>query len=222
MKFQTILPEQLVMPDQTARLEQLRRFQLSAEVYRRLARVAQECGVMFMSTPFALEAVDLLDPLVPAFKIASGDNNYTALLEKVAKTGKPVVLSTGMTTLDETKAAIATFEAGHGGPAMPIRVGRAALRLGLSDAGGAGQFARLDHACHAGPPGGFFGSYARSQCRGRGRGAWRARDREALHRVEDQVGVSRSCAVGRAGGIARVGRADPRRQSRCLATASSA
>jgi N,N'-diacetyllegionaminate synthase len=110
VKFQTILPEQLVMPDQTARLEQLRRFQLSAEVYRRLASVAKDCGVMFLSTPFALEAVDLLDPLVPAFKIASGDNNYTALLERVAATGKPVVLSTGMTTHDEAAAAIATFE----------------------------------------------------------------------------------------------------------------
>jgi N,N'-diacetyllegionaminate synthase len=110
VKFQTILPAQLVMPDQTARLEQLQRFHLSAETYRHLAAVAKSCGVMFMSTPFALEAVDQLDSLVPAFKIASGDNNYTALLEKVAQTGKPVVLSTGMSTVDDAKAAVATLE----------------------------------------------------------------------------------------------------------------
>jgi sialic acid synthase SpsE len=72
--------------------------------------VAEDCGVMFLSTPFALEAVDLLAPLVPAFKIASGDNNYTALLERVAATEKPVLLSTGMTTRDETAASIATLE----------------------------------------------------------------------------------------------------------------
>lgn len=111
VKFQTILPEFLVMPDQTARLEQLRKFQLSADTYRHLAGVAKSCGVMFLSTPFALEAVDLLDPLVPAFKIASGDNNYTALLEKVAATGKPVILSTGMVTVDEARAAVTTLEA---------------------------------------------------------------------------------------------------------------
>lgn len=110
VKFQTILPERLVAPDQTARLAQLRRWQLNAEQHRHLAGVAQRCGVMFLSTPFALEAVDLLAPLVPAFKIASGDNNFTALLERVALTGKPVLLSMGMTTLDQAAAAVATLE----------------------------------------------------------------------------------------------------------------
>src|SRR3569623_293096 len=56
VKFQTIIPEQLVAPDQQARLEQLRRYQLSAEQHRHLARVAESCGVMFMSTPFSLDA----------------------------------------------------------------------------------------------------------------------------------------------------------------------
>lgn len=111
VKFQTIIPEQLVAPDQQARLEQLRRYQLSAEQHRHLARVAESCGVMFMSTPFSLDAVDLLDPIVPAFKIASGDNNFTALLEKVAETGKPVLLSTGMTEGDDASVAAATLDA---------------------------------------------------------------------------------------------------------------
>src|SRR3546814_6541909 len=71
VKFQTIVPEALVAPDQEARLAQLRHFALSAEDHRRLASAASAAGVMFISTPFALPAVDLLAPLVPVFKIAS-------------------------------------------------------------------------------------------------------------------------------------------------------
>lgn len=111
VKFQTIIPERLVAPDQTARLEQLRGYQFDAEQHRRLARVAADAGVMFLSTPFAEEAVDLLDPLVPAFKIASGDNDVPALLERVAATGKPVILSTGMTSFDGAAAAAGVLAA---------------------------------------------------------------------------------------------------------------
>jgi len=100
VKFQSIVPEHLVAPDQTTRLEQLRRYQLSPESHARLARVAADNGVMFLSSPFSLDAVDMLDPLVPAFKVASGDNDHVPLLERIAITGKPVLLSTGMTTLD--------------------------------------------------------------------------------------------------------------------------
>lgn len=99
VKFQTIVPASLVAPDQPARLAQLGRYQLDANAHRRLADAAQRAGVMFLSTPFALEAVAALDPLVPAFKIASGDNDFVPLLEAVARTAKPVLLSTGMTDL---------------------------------------------------------------------------------------------------------------------------
>ena len=53
-----------------------------------------------MSTPFSIEAVNFLDPIVPAFKIASGDNNYFQLIECIVKK-KPIILSTGMTSMDE-------------------------------------------------------------------------------------------------------------------------
>jgi sialic acid synthase SpsE len=65
---------------------------------------------MFLSTPFYLDAVDLLDPLVPAFKIASGDNNFVPLLRRVAATGKPVLLSTGMADMDVVRAAVVELE----------------------------------------------------------------------------------------------------------------
>lgn len=101
VKFQTIVPERLVTPDQTSRLEQLRRFAFTGDQFLRLAAKARDCGVLFLSTPFDRGSVDMLDPLVPAFKIASGDNNFLPLLERVAATGKPVLLSTGMAD-DET------------------------------------------------------------------------------------------------------------------------
>lgn len=110
VKFQTIEPTLLVSRDQTARLEQLGRFRLSREDYETLADVAANAGVMFLSTPFYLDAVAWLDKRVPAFKIASGDCTYTRLLETVAQTGKPILLSTGATTLEEVRTAQSTIE----------------------------------------------------------------------------------------------------------------
>jgi len=97
VKFQTIIPEGLVSPNQKSRLAQLRRFQLQPEEYGRLADAAEKVGVMFISTPFSLDAVSLLEALVIAYKVASGDNDYVALLDAVAQTGRPVLVSTGMT-----------------------------------------------------------------------------------------------------------------------------
>ncbi|MGB8182743.1 MAG: N-acetylneuraminate synthase family protein, partial [Stellaceae bacterium] len=105
VKFQTITPEKLVTSDQAARLETLRRFQLDRDRTRQLAEVARNRGVLFLSTPFDLDAVAWLDAPVPAFKIASGDNDFTPLLRAVAATGKPIILSTGMADL----AAVTTM-----------------------------------------------------------------------------------------------------------------
>jgi sialic acid synthase SpsE len=65
---------------------------------------------MFLSTPFDIESVRHLEPLVPAFKIASSDNNFVALLEAVAATGKPVLLSTGMADMDDVKRSCGVLE----------------------------------------------------------------------------------------------------------------
>lgn len=111
VKFQSIDPERLVAADQTARLEQLRRFALTADDHARLAAVAADAGVLFLSTPFSLEAVTLLDPLVPAFKIASGDNDFAPLLTQVATTGKPLLISTGMSRPEDIALAAARVRA---------------------------------------------------------------------------------------------------------------
>jgi N,N'-diacetyllegionaminate synthase len=111
VKFQTIVPERLVSRTQPARLEQLRRFCFSYEQFGKLAETAARAKVMFMSTPFDVESVRQLAPLVPAFKIASSDNNFVALLEAVAATGKPVLMSTGMAGVADVKRSCAAMEA---------------------------------------------------------------------------------------------------------------
>ena len=73
------------------------------------AEIAAHCaerGVQFSSTPFYLRAVDLLEPLVDFFKVASYQVLWSELLREVGKTGKPVQLATGMATMDEVRDAV--------------------------------------------------------------------------------------------------------------------
>lgn len=80
------------------------------EEYAELATHCASVGVDFMSTPFDLDAVDFLEPLVPQFKVASADLTNVPLLRKIAKTGKPVLMSTGGSTLLEISIALDTLE----------------------------------------------------------------------------------------------------------------
>jgi N-acetylneuraminate synthase/N,N'-diacetyllegionaminate synthase len=105
VKFQTIVPDMLVSPDQIQRIKQLQRFQLTYDHFIELKRIADQGKVIFLSTPFDLESAVFLNDMVPAFKIASGDISFYRLLDVVAGTGKPIILSTGASTLDEVKKA---------------------------------------------------------------------------------------------------------------------
>ena len=96
VKFQTITPNRLVSITEQERIEQLQRFSFSRDQFGILKERADEKKVFFLSTPFDIEAVDWLNPLIPAFKIASGDNDFWPLLDKIASTGKPVILSLGL------------------------------------------------------------------------------------------------------------------------------
>lgn len=78
--------------------------------YEQLAEYSRQIGIDFLSTPFDLEAVDFLDPWMTFHKIASADITSIPLLRRVAKKGKPVVLSTGSSTLAEVDIAVNELE----------------------------------------------------------------------------------------------------------------
>ena len=101
VKFQTIVPDRLVSPQEKDRIRQLERFRFSYEQFERLSKIAKEENILFLSTPFDIESVRFLKPLVPAFKIASGDNNFFPLIDAIAQTGKPILLSSGLSGLAE-------------------------------------------------------------------------------------------------------------------------
>jgi N,N'-diacetyllegionaminate synthase len=85
----------------------IKKLELSAGNFKELALHAHKNGIIFLSTPFDNESVDLLDGLgVPAFKIASGEITNFPLIRYIAKKGKPVILSTGMSSLGEISEAL--------------------------------------------------------------------------------------------------------------------
>ena len=66
----------------------------------------------FLCSPFSLKALEMLDPLVPAWKVASGEVTNKPLIEAMVKTGKPILLSTGMSTFNDILNALDLIEAG--------------------------------------------------------------------------------------------------------------
>ncbi len=103
VKFQIIIPERLVSIQQKDRIRQLKKFQLSYAEFTKLSKIAMNEGVIFLSTPFDIDSALFLNDLSPAYKIASGDNDFFPLIEVIAKTGKPIIMSTGLANLDEVK-----------------------------------------------------------------------------------------------------------------------
>jgi N-acetylneuraminate synthase len=77
-----------------------------ADEYQALAEHCRQVGIDFLSTPFDDAAIEFLAPLVPFFKIASADLTNIPFLRKIAAKGKPVVLSTGASTLGEVDIAL--------------------------------------------------------------------------------------------------------------------
>lgn len=79
-----------------------------ADDYIELAAYCKKKNIEFMSTPFDLDAVDFLDPLMNAFKVASADITNVPLIRKCAATGKPLIMSTGAASLPEIEFAVQT------------------------------------------------------------------------------------------------------------------
>lgn len=121
VKFQLFKIRELFAQEILAKSELHRRreqWELPVEFLPALAQRCRERGVDFACTPFYLKAVEELRPHVAFYKIASYELLWRELLEACAATGKPVVLSTGMATLDEIGEAVSTLR--RAGCAQPI------------------------------------------------------------------------------------------------------
>ena len=119
VKFQTFSSEKLVTKEASmaayqkkntskkeSQLEMLKKLELKLDDFRELKEYCDKKGILFLSTPHTDDVVDFLDKLVPAFKTGSGDLTNLPLLEKIARKKKPVILSTGMGTMEEVKEAV--------------------------------------------------------------------------------------------------------------------
>jgi N,N'-diacetyllegionaminate synthase len=85
----------------------LKKLELSENQHRELIEHCQKKGITFLSTAFDPGSIELLESFnVPVHKIPSGEITNLPYLIKIAQTGKPVILSTGMSTLEEVRAAI--------------------------------------------------------------------------------------------------------------------
>ncbi|MBN1275032.1 N-acetylneuraminate synthase [Candidatus Woesearchaeota archaeon] len=123
VKFQTYKTEELVTEEadqaeyqvenigkSESQYAMLKRLELTEKDFKDLKDYCDERGIIFMSTPHTQSAVDMLEPLVPAYKIGSGDLNNTPLLRYAASKGKPLIISTGMSTLEEIQKAVAAIK----------------------------------------------------------------------------------------------------------------
>ncbi|MCL5884139.1 MAG: N-acetylneuraminate synthase family protein, partial [Deltaproteobacteria bacterium] len=120
VKFQAFKAEKLATPDapkaayqaratdaSESQYRMLKRLELSEDDHRKLSDYCRRRGILFLSTPYDEESADFLSGIgIPAFKVSSGDLTNHPFLEHLAGKGKPVLLSTGMSSLPEVGEAI--------------------------------------------------------------------------------------------------------------------
>ena len=110
VKFQTFKTRYFVSQRDQARYERLCSFELSFERFEELQSLARSLGLLFVSTPMDLESAKFLENLVDFYKIASADNTFWPLIEALANSGKPIVLSTGLAGFDEVERSQSFIE----------------------------------------------------------------------------------------------------------------
>jgi N-acetylneuraminate synthase/N,N'-diacetyllegionaminate synthase len=116
-------PYQLRSTGETeSQLEMLRRLELDDASFRELRDLCETEGIAFLSTPYDVEDVDFLESLdVPAYKVASALAVEPAFLRRIAATGKPVILSTGLATLAEVEQAVSLVRSSGGGELVVLQ-----------------------------------------------------------------------------------------------------
>lgn len=96
------------------RLEYWDRTSFNKEEWRILRDYSEKKGLVFLSSPFSMEAVDILENLnIKAWKVGSGEVNNLPLIEKIAKTKKPIFLSSGMSTYKEIDKILKVIKLYH-------------------------------------------------------------------------------------------------------------
>jgi sialic acid synthase SpsE len=112
VKFQSFIPEDLYSAEACPEgIELLNRYKLSFEDQQYLFDYAKLLGILFLSTPFEFKSAKMLADLgVEAFKIGSGEINYFEFLEYIAKFDKPVILSTGGSSISDVDKALGTIK----------------------------------------------------------------------------------------------------------------
>lgn len=125
VKFQTFNADLLVTRDapqaeyqrlntgaEESQYAMLKRLEMSHDMHRELIEHCALRGILFLSTPFEEDSADFLNALnIPAFKIPSGEITNLPFLTHVARMQKPLIVSTGMSTLEEVAAAVACIRA---------------------------------------------------------------------------------------------------------------
>jgi sialic acid synthase SpsE len=120
VKLQTLFADRLVAPwcpapahvTASSLADLFAGFQLDADAHRAIVSRARQHKLAVMSTPFTEDAIPMLEALdLDAYKIASGDLTNDGLIAAVAKTGRPLVVSTGMSTLAEVERAVGVARA---------------------------------------------------------------------------------------------------------------
>ncbi|AOW19511.1 N-acetylneuraminate synthase family protein [Urechidicola croceus] len=90
------------------RFEYWKRMEFNLNQWKEIKKHCDEVGLEFMSSPFSNAAVDLLEEVgVKCYKVGSGEVNNLLLLEKIAQTGKPIIISSGMSSLSELDTTVA-------------------------------------------------------------------------------------------------------------------
>jgi len=141
----------------STRYDYWKRMEFSAEQWRGLAEHAAEAGIIFLSSAFSMEAVELLDSLeVAAWKVGAGEITNLPMIERMAATGRPVLLSSGLADwadldraverVERRGAPVGVFQCTTAYPCPPERLGlnvlaelrsRYGCPVGLSDHSGA-------------------------------------------------------------------------------------
>jgi N-acetylneuraminate synthase/N,N'-diacetyllegionaminate synthase len=119
VKFQTFKAENIVVKNaekaeyqkettgEGSQYDMIKKLELTEEDFEELANYAKKKDILFLSSPFDKESVDLLYGLdVPVFKVGSGEITNFPLLKHIAKKEKPIILSTGISTLGEVEEAL--------------------------------------------------------------------------------------------------------------------